>query len=144
MEKITHGIKSKNTKYIFRETSFGISEKNGKLLIGIDPRTGKYTFIGGGVEEGKAKEEALKREFMEEIGITIKNIKGFITIDCYWLAEDKYPMNSLANFFIIDIDDITNKEHELKYDYIDIDKLEFPLPYHQKAFELYKEKYMDQ
>lgn len=81
---------------------------------------------------------------MEEIGITIKNIKKFITIDCYWLAEDKYPMNSLANFFIIDIDDITSKEHELKYDYIDIDKLEFPLPCHQKAFELYKEKYMDQ
>lgn len=83
MEKITHGIKSKNAKYIFRETSFGISEKNGKLLVGIDPRTGKYTFIGGEVEEGKAKEEALKREFMEEIGITIKNIKEFITIDCY-------------------------------------------------------------
>ena len=48
-------------------------------------------------------------------------------------------MRSLSNIYLVDIDKINNINHELEYKFIDIDELSFPLPYHQKAFELFKE-----
>lgn len=66
MKKIILGKKDNNLKYDLRETSFGICSKDGKLLVAIDSRINKHTFIGGGVEKGETQKEALKREFIEE------------------------------------------------------------------------------
>ena len=139
MKKLTIGKKDEAKKYDFRETCFGIYVKNNEILVTIDPKRNQYTFIGGGIEPNESHEETLKREFLEEVGIKIKNIKEFITIDCFWLAGGDYPMESLANFYTIDIDKFVEMETEGNYEFIDINEIDLPLPYHKKALELFKE-----
>ena len=139
MKKIVLGEKFKDTKMGFRETCFGLYVKDGKILVTYDKKHNQYTFIGGGIDEGETKHDTLRREFLEEVGIKIKHIKHFITIDCYWLAGGDYPMESLANFYTIDIDKFVEMETEGNYEFIDINEIDLPLPYHKKALELFKE-----
>ena len=136
MEKIIVGQKDNTLNYAFRETCFGICIKNSKVLVAIDSRINKYSFIGGGVEKGETIIDALKREFLEESGLSINNIRPFVTIDCYWMAEDKYPLNSLAHFYIIDIEKVNDVDKEFIYEYVDPKDIDFPLPYQRKALEL--------
>ena len=138
MEKIILGNKDENLKYDFRETCFGLYMKDNKILVTYDKKNDQYSLIGGGIEEGENKEDTLRREFLEEVGIKIKNIKEFITIDCFWLAGGDYPMESLANFYLVDIDEYLDIECESYYEFVDIDKLELPLPYQNKAIEILK------
>jgi len=57
----------------------GFIEKDGKLLILIDPEMGT-DLPGGKVQEGETDlEQALKREVLEETGLTISVEKPFIT-----------------------------------------------------------------
>ena len=45
--------------------------KDGKVLISMSQRSskkGKYTLVGGGVENGETFKEAARREIREEIG----------------------------------------------------------------------------
>ena len=105
MKKITIGEKDDTKKYDFRETCFGLYVKNNKILVTIDPKRKQYTLVGGGIEDNESHEDTFKREFLEEVGIKIKDIKEFITIDCFWLAGGDYPMESLAHFYTIDIDE---------------------------------------
>ena len=140
MRKIRLGKKEKELKYDFRETCFGIYKKGNKLLVTYDKKYNQYSFIGGGIEPGEKKHDTLRREFLEEVGIKIKSIKHFVTVDCFWLAGGDYPMESLANFYLIDIDKFLDVESEGDYEFIDTDKLVLPLPYQNKAFELYKEE----
>ena len=137
MKKIIIGKKD-NIKYGFRETCFGICETNNKLLVVFDNVYNDYSLIGGGKENNESNIDTLKREFKEESGLSIKNIKEFITIDYFWLAGGNYPLESLAHFYIVEIDSNLNIHHEYKYEYIDIDKLDLQLPYQKKAIELYK------
>ncbi len=139
MKQIVLGEKQKDKKYDFRETCFGLYSKDGKVLVTYDKKYNQYTFIGGGIDPGESKIDTLRREFLEEVGITIKDIKEFITIDCYWLANGDYPMESKANFYLIDIDSYLDIEKENDYEFIDIERLDLPLPYQRKALELFKE-----
>ncbi len=138
MNKITLGIKDKNIKYDFRETCFGIYIKDGKLLLTTDKKYNQYTLVGGGVQENENKHDALKREFIEEVGLKIKNIKYFVTIDCFWMAGGLHPIESLAHFCFIDIDKKLDVESEGEIEFVDLDKIKLPLPYQQKVIELLK------
>ena len=139
MEKITIGKKKENTNYKFRETCFGIVDKDDEFYI--TAKNGEPSLIGGGVEEGETHLETLKREFMEEAGLTIEECNEFITIDCFWVTQNNEDMESLANFYITkisnDIVDNTEKESKL----VKVKKKELikilPLPYQKKAIELY-------
>ena len=129
------------TKYDFRETCFGIVEIDDKLLL--VNKNNQYSLVGGGIEPNETKEECLKREFLEEAGYMVTNIKELVTIDCYWLAAGKYPMLSKVNVYIVNVDknniqEPLEKGH--KVEFIDIDKVDdlLPLPYHKKAIEYYK------
>lgn len=144
IKKIIIGEKFNNIKFDFRETCFGISENNGKLLL--VKRKNQYSFAGGGIEQNESNEECLKREFLEESGYTIKSIKPLCIVDCYWLAGGDWPMESLANFFIVELDEsVKVKEctEDSVAEFIDIDAAMdmLPLPYQKKALEVYlKEK----
>ena len=139
MKKIPIGKKLENLKYDFRETCFGICLKNEKILL--VKKNEQFSFIGGGMEKNESHEECLKREFIEESGYELLEIKPFVTIDCFWLAAGKWPLESLANFYIVKVGEKvcepTEEGHiveEIKID--DIGDL-LPLPYHKKAVELF-------
>lgn len=103
MKKIVCGNKIADKKYDFRETCFGICERNGKMLL--VKKDNQYSFIGGGIEKGESKQDCLRREFLEEAGLFIKSIKQLVNFDCYWLAANKWPLQSLANFYVVEVED---------------------------------------
>ena len=138
--KIVVGEKDETKKYDFRETCFGIYEKDGKIAVVYDKN--QYSLIGGGIDEGETKEETILREFKEEVGYNIEVVEHLCTIDCFWLAGGKWPMESLANIFIINLlDEIEGIDAESKLEFMDLDKVVdmLPLPYHKKAIEYYLE-----
>ena len=139
MEKINIGEKLENKKYDFRETCFGICEKEGKLVL--VKKKEQFSFIGGGVDAGETHEDCLKREFIEESGYEVLEIKPFVTIDCFWLAAGKWPLESLANFYFVKLGKKVCEPTEEGHVVYEIDKEDveslLPLPYHKKALELY-------
>lgn len=65
-----------------KEVVAGIIKKDGKILAtqrGYGEFKGMWEFPGGKIEEGEAREEALKREIREELKAEIKNIEFFLT-----------------------------------------------------------------
>ena len=141
MLKIIEGEKIEGRKYDFRETCFGIVVKNNKMLL--VNKKGQYSFVGGGVENGETHEECLKREFMEESGYTITKINELVTVDCFWLAAGQWPLESLANFYVVEVADehVSPTEEGHTPEFVDIDKVEelLPLPYHKRALKYYFE-----
>ena len=143
MEKIVIGEKLENRKYDFRETCFGICVLDNKMLL--VKKKGQYSFVGGGLENNETNTECLKREFVEESGYKINNIKPFITIDCFWLAAGKWPLETVANFYVVELEnklcEPTEEGHEPEF--VEINKVVdlLPLPYHKKALELFLNNY---
>ena len=139
MEKIVIGEKLDGRKYDFRETCFGICVKNNKMLL--VKKKEQYSFVGGGIENGETHEQCLKREFIEESGYELIDIKPLITIDCFWLAAGKWPLESLANFYIVEVGEKVCEPTEEGHivEEIKIEEVEqlLPLPYHKKALELF-------
>jgi len=142
MEKITIGEKLENKKYDFRETCFGICVKDNKMLL--VKKKEQFSFIGGGIEKDETHEECLKREFIEESGFEIKEITPFVTIDCFWLAAGKWPLESLANFYVVKVGnkicEPTEEGHEVQEVNLEEVMDVLPLPYHKKALELFLKK----
>lgn len=69
----TFGEKIDNQKYKEREGVYGIFH-NENDEIGVVKVRDSHLLVGGGVDAGESHIEALKREFIEEIGFTIENI----------------------------------------------------------------------
>ena len=139
MKKVVIGEKLPGKQYAFRETCFGICVSGGKMLL--VKKKGEFSFIGGGVERNESHKQCLKREFIEESGYEILNIKPFVTVDCFWLAAGHFPLESLANFYIVEVGDKAGPPTEeghtvVEVDIEDVEKI-LPLPYHKKALELY-------
>ena len=139
MKKIRLGVKRKNVGYDFRETCFGIVYKNGEFYL--TEKNGELSLIGGGVEKGESHVDTLKREFLEEAGLIITDCREFITIDCFWHTRNNKDMESLANFYIVEVSDkileATEKESKLVRIKLDNLKDKLPLPYQKKAIELF-------
>ena len=61
---------------VFRVGVYGIVQKENDLLVITQergPYAGWYDLPGGGIEFGESPESALKREFMEEVGMEFKS-----------------------------------------------------------------------
>lgn len=60
------------SKQITRTGVYGVAMKEGRMLVirqKSGPYAGKLDFPGGGIEFGELVEEALRREFLEEVGM---------------------------------------------------------------------------
>lgn len=76
---------------IIRPLALCIIRHNGRLLVmdGHDKKKNQkfYRLLGGGIELGEYGEDALKREFKEELGAELKDIKYVATIENIFTFE---------------------------------------------------------
>ncbi len=62
---------------ISRTSVYGLARQDGKLLLikqQKGPHAGRFDFPGGGIEHGETIEEALRREFREEVAMTFDSM----------------------------------------------------------------------
>ncbi|MBP5683889.1 MAG: NUDIX domain-containing protein [Bacilli bacterium] len=91
-----------------RPIVLGISIRDNKLLVseGYD-KVKKQTFyrcLGGGIEFQETSADALKREFMEELGINIE-VGDFLTVLENIFTFESKPAHELVLFYNIKIND---------------------------------------
>lgn len=98
------GNKEENIVYKKRPGAYAIIINKDDDKIGIVATGGRYFYLGGGIEKGETKLEALKRELLEESGYTIKNIKEFEEVGSYIFAEDKGYLEVVASVYIAEFD----------------------------------------
>lgn len=96
-----------------RPIVLGIAVRNNKLLVaeGYD-KVKKNTFyrcLGGGIEFLEKSDEALKREFMEEINSEI-NVKDFLGISENIFTYNGKQAHEIVFYYSIDIKDEDYKE----------------------------------
>ena len=87
----------------------GFLKKDGRILVGQRPEhhslAGLWEFPGGKIEEGESDENALCREFEEELCLRIENVRHFKTV------RHEYPDRSLElRFYIADVDSFVTPE----------------------------------
>ncbi len=72
-------FRMENTKQIQRYGVVGVIVEQGRYLLIRRSQTvlapGKLCFPGGGIEPGETPQQALVREFREELGITVRPIR---------------------------------------------------------------------
>lgn len=97
-----------------------IEDDDGNLLTGINPRTSKVVFPGGGIEDGEDIFEAAKREAKEEVGYNIEPLEVVNKENPLpWIRNDG-SVSSLTTFVRARIKPGTKK----KYGYNDGDRLQ--------------------
>ena len=101
MKRIIIGTKPKQCDY--RETCYGIVEMNDKFLIVYSEKDKNYSLVGGGVESGESLCDAIKREFLEESGYDVIQVKEYVNIDCFWIKNDGRRMETDANFLLVKV-----------------------------------------
>lgn len=88
-DRIAHMFEDKK----IRSLAVCIIKHDGKLLSGIGHDSVKkdtfYRLLGGGIEFGEWAEDALKREFGEELGTDLENIKYLTTLENIFTYEGK-------------------------------------------------------
>ena len=117
-----------------RPIVLGVAIKDGKLLVseGYDKIKNQafYRCLGGGIEFLEKSDEALKREFVEELGIEITT-KDFLGIAENIFTFEGKNGHELVFFYSIDINDsdykdeytILDMEKETKVKWIDVEDL---------------------
>lgn len=102
------GQKDENVEYRKRPGAYAIIVNKEDDKIGIvktvtDEGIENF-YLGGGIEEGETKLEALKREMIEEAGYTIKNIEEFEEVGEFIFAEEKGYIEVIASVYIAEFD----------------------------------------
>ncbi len=69
-----------------------------------------YSLPGGKVEGGESREEAFKREILEETDLKVRNLRFAIVQDCIFSAEFWRKRHFVMNDFIADLDPSCSKE----------------------------------
>lgn len=75
-------MENEKTPIVKRTGVYGVVIENGKLLTVIEengPYAGMHALPGGGIEFGESVEEALRREFLEEVEMAFSS--------CEWLGN---------------------------------------------------------
>jgi len=62
----------------------GVLLRDGKLLVQRDKNGAEYALPGGHVQVGEETQNALKREFREEMGLDISVKRLLWTEECFW------------------------------------------------------------
>lgn len=80
----------------------GVIIRNGKVLLQRDGN--EYALVGGNVQLGETGEEAVIREFQEELGLSIRCERMLWTEECFWEWRGKLT-HTLSFYYLADFCD---------------------------------------
>ncbi len=95
--------KKENKEYMIRKGAYAII-KIDENKIAIAKENQEYFFLGGGLEKGENELDALKREFIEETGYTLKNIKYLNRVKSYEYSDDYGDLEIIATIYTAEFD----------------------------------------
>lgn len=99
-----------------RPIVLGIAIRNNKILVaeGFDEKKNEFFYraLGGGIEFGEKSDEALKREFLEELGIEIE-IEKYLGI-----SENIFEFNGRKAHELVLMYKVNIKDEDYKENYI--------------------------
>ena len=98
------GDKDNNIDYKKRPGAYAIIVRKEDNKVGIVTDGFDYFFLGGGIENGETKIEALNRELIEESGYLIKNVKKLNEVGQYLYADGKGFLDVQAYVYIAEFD----------------------------------------
>ncbi len=101
----------KGAQYTKRTGAYGLVVEDGKIALIKVPQG--YFLPGGGVEEGEIPEQALEREFLEELGWTIQITDRIGQAQQFYYSDflKKYLVNT-GYFFIAHKTGVVERELE--------------------------------
>lgn len=92
-----------------RNIAVGLPTRDGHILVldGEDPVKGEvfHRAIGGGIEFGETAEAALRREFMEELGVSLGTVRLLGVIENIFEYEGN-PGHEISHVFAVDSEEI--------------------------------------
>lgn len=116
-------------------------------------------FPGGGHEEGEGLIDTLRREFMEECGVSIDQIRHFYTTDFFQASHFNPDVQVISVYYQLSCDfekikafhfkstnDFSTENNTLELFWINIDKCSselFTFPIDQHVFNEIKRKYLN-
>ena len=115
--------------YVCDLRAAGVMMRDGKILLQRDKNGAEYAVPGGHVQVGETTENALKREFREEMGVSISVQRLLWTEECFWRWGAK-QMHSLCFYYLIDgafADDSAFRPHrdneQVEYGFVPLETL---------------------
>lgn len=120
----------------FHVGAYGVLIQDNKILLIKKSRgayKGKFDLPGGGIEFGEKAEEALKREFIEETGITLSNY-SFVGYNEYFSdyfneSGESRQLHHLGLYYIVsgsfdEIKSDSDGQDSLGAEFVDINNLD--------------------
>lgn len=132
---MNNDILYKSDDFIFSYRVAGLPIQNGKILL-QKPIDDEYALIGGHVARFETTEEALKREFREELHTEIDVDSLFAVGETFWLWG-KTPCHQIGLYYKVNIlgndipfegsffgyDDFDNKIIDMEYSWFPLEEL---------------------
>lgn len=116
-----------NYPTISRTGVYGVAKQHGKVLLVKQykgPHQGKWDLPGGQIEAGETVEEALKREFREEVGMDFRSLEWLANTTATTEGIDPqgalYLLHQIGLLYRIEgLEVLPNQKPEMEYDWID-------------------------
>lgn len=103
----------------------GIFEKDGKILMLKDDK-GRWELPGGKIDFGEHPTESLRREFMEELGVTELEIGKVVNVWDFLVSKDDIDYQFILVVYecFANIKDVYISDEHLKYEWISPQKID--------------------
>lgn len=90
---------------------YGICLKKGKLLLVSEKMRGfEFTkFPGGGLEFGEGIQDALTREFEEELSVRIKILRHYYTTEFYQVSAFNPEEQLISIYYLVELPDMNEQ-----------------------------------
>lgn len=97
------GTQIEGLNYQPRRGAYGICLKDGRIAVAqIGYSKFVYDLPGGGVDEGETPEQAVVREFLEEVGMLVKVDHLVTDIMHYFVHDNGTAYNNHCHFYVVD------------------------------------------